>query len=364
MTEETRIDEIVHKKVIGVKPDNSATILPSLPPQKVRHDSSFGTSINSIDVINEWEQVHDKRVRGKLRDVSEYVAKQNLSKKLPTNKDIRVRLKISKEYCKKILTKARRMGLLTIHEKRFGHQYRYYVTNIQNYVIFEENSSKSVESEEEVNIEKDLMLPLTILDGLIEHENLSFHHINLKSKLRDVLDYEHLKWSVRSESNKGKTFDLKLSQYRRCEFIVYPNGTVSMILKCSNDPIYLTTLDDIAKFFSICGEILGVLKAETSNSEPLTDDVPDWKVTQIDAAFDIPLVPEQPNQPNYSKNKGLLSCSNFGTFRLKYLGQFYQIYSKNVLHKGKVLRIEKRFSFLNHQPTLHIIKDNLENTNT
>ena len=61
-----------------------------------------------------------------------------------------------------------------------------------------------------------------------------------------------------------------------------------MIIKCSNDPLYLTTFD-VANFFSICGEILGVLKAETSNSEPLVDDVADWKVTQIDAAFDIPL---------------------------------------------------------------------------
>ncbi len=324
---------------------------------KDRYEYSCGISVNSFDVINEWEQIHHRKIKGKLREVSEYVAKENLCKKMPTNKDIRVQLGISKDYCKKILTKARRIGLLAIYEKRSGHQYKYCVTNIQNHLILDD-VSKSEESDEEVSIEKDLLLSIAVLNDLIEHENLSFHHINLKSKLRDVSDYDRLNWRIRSNNNKGKIFELKLSQYRRCEFIAYPKGTVSMIIKCSNDPLYLTTFD-VVDFFSICGEILGVLKAETSNSEPLVDDVTDWNVTQIDAAFDLPLTaPGVHNESNVSnKQKGLLSYSNFGTFRLKYLGQFYQLYSKNVLHKGKILRIERRFSFLNTQPTISTITE-------
>jgi hypothetical protein len=364
MKKDKRIEEYVSKKVIEVKsPDNPDPPLPS--------SSSLSQGIpelknpipsNSFDVINDWEQIHGKTIRGKLRDVSEYVAKQNLSKKLPTNKEIKVHLGISKEYCKKILTKARRIGLLAIHQKRSGHQYRYYVTNIQDHMILEDDVSKSEESEEgEIDLEKDLLLPLAILDDLMERENVSFHHINLKSKLRDISDYDRINWSIASNSNKGKIFELKISQYRSCEFIVYPKGTVSMIIKCSNDPLYLTTFD-VADFFSICGEIIGVLKAETSNSEPLIDDVADWKITQIDAAFDIPFAaPEDTDQTKKSNmQKGLLSYSNFGTFRLKYLGQFYQMYSKNVLHKGKILRIERRFSFLDMQPTVTMTLDKVE----
>jgi hypothetical protein len=358
MNEVIEIDEDISKKVIEVRPDANI----ALPTPSLQGDLQKKTNLtfaNSFDVINEWERIHSKKIKGRLRAIGEYVANENLSRKLPTNKDIRVHLGISKEYCKKILTKARQLGLLAKHEKRSGHQYRYFVTNIQNYLICEKNEAKSEESEEEVNIEKDLLLPLSLLDDLIEHENLSFHHINLKSELKDSSDYDRLNWEVRSNKNRGKVFELKLSQYRRCELIVYPKGTVNMIIKCSNDPIYLTTLHDITNFFSICGEILGVLKAETSNSEPLTDEVPNWKITQIDAAFDIPLAVQDLNQANFSKKKGWLSCSNFGTFRLKYFGQFYQMYSKNILHKGKVLRIEKRFSFLEIQPTAPMIKDRI-----
>jgi len=362
MNKETNTENNIPKKVIGVKSDNHAHLQPSFASIQDISESKTPTIANSFDVINEWEQIHYKKIRGKLRDVSEYIAKQNLSKKLPTNKEIRVHLGISKEYCKKILTKARRIGLLAIHQKRSGHQYKYYVTNIHNHIILEDDVSKSEESDEDVNLEKNLLLPLAILDDLMERENVSFHHISLKSKLRDISDYDRLSWMIGSISNKGKIYELKLSEYRRCEFIVYPKGTVSMIIKCSNDPLYLTSFD-VAEFFSICGEIHSVLKAWTSNSEPLIDDVPEWKLTQIDAAFDIPLAASKgSSQPKYSnRQKGFLSYSNFGTFRLKYLGHFYQMYSKNVLHKGKVLRIERRFSFLEIQPTITMFKDRVKN---
>lgn len=362
MKEGTKIEENIPKKVIGAKPDDPIPLLPSslVCPQDISAVKN-STLTNPFGVINDWEQIHDKKIRGKLRDVSEYVAKQNLSKKLPTNKEIRVHLGISKEYCKKILTKARRIGLLAKHQMRSGHQYRYYVTNIQDHIILDDDVSKSEESDEEVNLEKDLLLSIAILDDLMGRENVSFHHINLKSKLKDISDYDRIDWRIGSNSNKGKIFELKISEYRRCEFIVYPKGTVSIIIKCSNDPLYLTAVD-VAEFFSICGEVLGVLKAETSNCDPLIEDVSDWKLTQIDAAFDIPLVaPNDPDQPKSSNRpRGRLSWSNFGTFRLKHLGQFYQMYSKNVLHKGKVLRIERRFSFLAIQPTVSMIIDSIE----
>ena len=248
-----------------------------------------------------------------------------------------------------------------------SHQYKYYVTNINDHMILEDDVSKSEESDDEdVKLEKDLLLPLTLLDDLMGRENVSFHHINLKSKLKDISDYDRLDWKIGSNNNKGKIFELKLSQYRQCEFIVYPRGTVNMVIKCSNDPLYLTLTDEVANFFSICGEILGVLKAETLNSEPLTEDVPDWKVTQIDAAFDIPLseLERSVNQKVSSIRKGTLSYSNFGTFRLKYLDKLCQIYSKNVLHKGKVLRIERRFSFLENQPTVTMMIERTKRRNS
>lgn len=371
MSEYLPIDKNIPKKVLEVNTENddlqitSESVIEESKTSKSEVNRSTSVILESFEVINDWEKIHVRQITGTLREVAEYVAKQNLSKKLPTTKEIKVHTGISKEYCKKILAKARSIGLLAIHQKRSGHQFRYYVTNIHDYIILESDLSKPVEVDQEISLEKDLLLPLSILDDLIERENVSFHHINLKSKLTDKSDYERLNWRIGSDSNKGKIFELKLSTYRRCEIIVYPRGTVTMIIKCSNDPLYLTTLDNVANFYSLCGEILGVIKSETSNSEPLIDDVADWKLTQIDAAFDIPLSDSDDyNQYKGSnRQKGLLSYSNFGTFKLKYLGQFYQMYSKNILHKGQVLRIERRFSFLDLQPTVNMIRDNIEKRN-
>ena len=71
-----------------------------------------------------------------------------------------------------------------------------------------------------------------------------------------------------------------------------------MIIKCSNDPLYLTTLDDIAILFYM--RTNAVYYKLSTNSEPLVDDVPNWKVTQIDAAFDIPLAAT--NDADHAKN--------------------------------------------------------------
>jgi hypothetical protein len=354
MEKESRYDENIPKKVIGVKETTVGLPIASIPTTAIEDVifetetvKSNTTTLDSHEVINDWEQLNSKRIKGKLRTIGEYVAKQNLSKKYPTTKEIRIHSRISKEYCKKILGKACRIGLLKTHEQRSGHQYRYYVTNIKDYIILEEDRSKAVDNDQEINIEKDLMMPLAILDDLMEHENISFHHISLKSKLRDITDYELIKWRVKSDSNKGKVFELKLSQYRRCVFIVSPNGRVNMIIKCSDDPLYLKTPDDVADFFSICGEIHGVLKAETKNSEPLIEDVPDWKLTQFDAAYDISLTGTNDSDQHEVSNRqrGLLSFSNFGTFRLKYLGHFYQCIQKMSCIRVKSYALKGDFRF-------------------
>ena len=314
---------------------------------------------NGYDVINNWQETNAKRINGKLRSIGEFVARQNLIKKSPTNKEIRSKLGIEKEYCKKLLAKARSIGLLQVHDKRSGHQYRYYVSNIKDYVIENNSDSNVDDSAIGLDPEKDPLFQLTILNDMISHESMSFHHINIKSNLKDNDDYSRLNWTVQSRENKGKVFELRISRYRSCKIIVYPNGTVNMILKCTSDPIYLGRVEDMTNFISICGELLNVLKAETSNSEPLVNDVANWKLTQFDGAFDVPIESNVHASGNKQTEKGLLSWKNFGSIRVKYLGQLYQLYSKNVLHKGKVFRLEKRFSFANNKPTIDSLRSSL-----
>ena len=98
MTKEAEIQENIPEKVIGVNEiTDGLSATPSLTAKidENTFDSealSDTAHVNSYDVINDWEQLHSKRIKGKLRTVGEYVAKQNLSKKLPTTKEIRVHL--------------------------------------------------------------------------------------------------------------------------------------------------------------------------------------------------------------------------------------------------------------------------------
>lgn len=355
MNEDLNLEKTIPKKVIEVNEDIHPIEDPL--PQKVSLTLSSGYE-NGFAVINNWQVTSGKRVRGKIRTIGEYVAEQNLIKKYPTTKEIRTQLGIRKEYCKKLLAKARSIGMLQVHDKRSGHQFRYIVSNIKHFII--ENKSDSITDNAETElVHEDTMLQLNILNNMISRENMSFHHINMKSKLRDNEDYARLNWTIRSQENKGKMFELKISRYRRCRIIVYPNGTVNMILKCTSDPIYLVQIEDVANFFSICGEILNVLKAETMNSEPLITDVANWMFTQFDASFDIPIERNDPASENKYTNKGLLSWKNFGYIRIKHIGHFYQLYSKNVLHKGEVLRLEKRFSFSTDKPTIKSLTSKL-----
>jgi hypothetical protein len=64
-------------------------------------------------------------------------------------------------------------------------------------------------------------------------------------------------------------------------------------------------------------------------------------------------------RPIFQAKKGYLSYTNFGAIRLKY-SKFYHMYSNSILHKGKVLRIERRFSFLDNQPTVTMFENRIE----
>jgi hypothetical protein len=343
----------IPKKVIGVIADEDHHQLSTLG---IKSDSSITTFENGYEIVNNWEKIYKMKIKGRLRSIGEYVATQNLQKKFPTNKNIRTNLNIKREYCKKLLTKARRIGLLSIHQKRSGHQYRYYITNIRDHII-QDDDSGTRDPHEDLSSNLDLKMQLIILDDLMSRTDISFHHINLKSKLKEKDDYNKLRWNLGSNENRGKIFNLKISTYRRCSIVVYPNGTVNMMIKCSNHPLYLGKVEDMTNFFAICGEILNVIKAETNNSEPLADDVSNWTFTQFDASFDIPVSELNKANKRDSDGKGRLSLTFFGVIHLKSLGQLYQIYSKNILQQGNVLRIEKRFSFLEFQPTVDILKN-------
>jgi hypothetical protein len=330
------------------------------------HCNRNGTKFeNPYHVINELELKLGKKIKGNHRKVLEFIAKENLSWTFSTIRDLESELKtISFESLKKILSRAVDNGILVIHPEKKGHSNQYVLSNLQDYVVSEKKLKVDAGADDcnKNQIELFTLFFFRIISEFISQNKMMFHHIVFSSELNDDDDYAYLDWYIPSTKNKARKHEFKLSRLRSCVVNIYPNKSVTIAIKCSKDPFDLLSIEGINKLHADCGKILNEIINSTNNPQPLITDIPDWKIVQIDAAYDIPLHEIEPNLSKISEIYGrqdyLISVWP-KCLRIKHLNRIYQIYLKILPTHGYSLRIEQRFGFNYLQPTVDEFKDHL-----
>jgi len=320
---------------------------------------------NSYHVINELESKLKTKINGNLRKVLEFIAHANLSRSYPTRRDIEAGLKtISFESLKKILGRAVDKELLIIHPDKKAHSYQYVLRNLQDCVTREKELKADAEDDtcNENQIELHITFLIEIISEFISRNKMMFHHLVFSSELDDDDDYARLNWCIPSNKNKARKHEFRLSRHRSCNVTISPNKNVAIAIKCSKDPFDLFSIEGINELNADCGKILNEIINSTKNPQPLIADIPDWKIVQIDAAYDIPQHEIQHDLAKisevYSRQNNLIAVWP-RCLRIKHLNQIYQIYLKVLPTHGPCLRLERRFGFKNLQPTVDVFKDHL-----
>ena len=76
-------------------------------------------------------------------------------------------------------------------------------------------------------------------------------------------------WAILSDRNKGKVLERRLSSHITFKAMVYPNGTVTIMIGCSKRPFKWYCRDDWIDLIGYCGSIHQVFRDSLSLSEPL-----------------------------------------------------------------------------------------------
>ena len=138
-----------------------------------------------------------------------------------------------------------------------------------------------------------IAIGLFLFKALSNKPNPEFHHISLKTQLKDTEDYKRLRWIYTFIKNKAKILENHISRHRTYNIVVYPSGTVMMTIKTSKAPFGWDSHDDWMNLIALCGSIHQIFKDNLSVSEPLihTSEL-DWVVTQldIDMIFLVPFI--------------------------------------------------------------------------
>lgn len=320
---------------------------PSLPRQYYE---------NPFHVVNELEEKHEVSISGLKRNVLECIAKCNLKGQCPTQKEILEHskvLKISGESLKKIMQRSCGKGLVLTHPERVGNEYQYVLSNMQDIVktgnVAKRNSTakrdKDGKGEREDNALEN-SLENFFLQILKNKPNPEFHNITLESKLQDNGDYHNLhNWDMPSPKNKAKIFKKMISRKRSFNIMIYPNGTTIINIEASQQPFGWQCRDGWIEFIGICGQILQVIIDVLSYSRPLTSEIYDWQILQMDVGYDIPI--STPNGKGNLPSKGSFELARpfNGCIKVKHLDRTYQVYDKQLPHRGSCIRIEERHSF-------------------
>ena len=291
---------------------------------------------NPYHVVNELEEINGVIIKGIKRNVVECHSKMQFKRSMSYQKDILKNLKISDENLKKILQRSCKESLVCIHPVKIGNEYQYVLSNMQDIIKVkvipkEKDTVKEEDTFIENNFEKFFQRVLS------NKPNPEFHHINLESNLSDNSDYYMLNWDVKSNNNKAKIFEKKLSRHRSCKIVIYPNGKVIMMISASKEPFEWYSREGWISFIAICGEIHQEIKNALGYTKPLNSDIYDWRVTQVDIGYDIPL---SSSKASFSLTMPFNIC-----VKVKLIDRVFQTYSKQLPTKGICLRIEEQCSF-------------------
>jgi hypothetical protein len=329
----------VPDKVIGVSTGQKAPV--HHPPQE-HHSPNLENAMTVVDNLQEHSGIH---IVGSLRRILEAIACFNLKGQPATNTDIHRCLKdMSYDAIRKmtrlLANSSSKRLVITLHERK-GHEHQYVLANMQDVISTVGIHDRKV-SHDSIAMENHnrMMTVAKVLQSLDNRPDPEFHHVFLKTELKDRGDYKRLRWSTSSDRNKGKVLERRLSLHRTYTATVYPSGTVTIMIGCSKQPFRWYCRDDWISLIGYCGSIHEVFRDSLSLSEPLIHtSESNWLVTQIHIGYDIP-------HSKIGDSKGSFVLSDFNNLlRVKDLDTIYQVYNKLLPYKGKCDRLEKQLNF-------------------
>ena len=240
----------------------------------------------------------------------------------------------NKDNAEKKIQDARHSGLLVPHQTiKSGKQKQYFLSNYIHLVNESANNNKD-------NAE---VLP-TDVTLLLAHElsNMKYvyHNIHLETALNFKKDYDLLRWSIPSPSNKQKVNSFKLEPHRSCSIVVSSTGNVNISIECTLAPYEFHTPEGLVNFFASCGQIWRILQTEIQNRLTVVPSIYEWLIQRFDYNKDISI---KDLRGSHTPLTGI-SWTSRGLLKIKYLGTIFQIYSKELPEKGDHLRVEGHYS--------------------
>ena len=363
---------IVPQKVIGVTYGQKASVHDQ--PEELPTPNFE----NSIAVVDNLQEHFGRLIEGSPRRILEAIARFNLKGQPATNADIHGCIKdMSYDAIRKMtlrFTNSNSTRLVIALPDRRGHEIQYVLANMRDVVSTAAGICDKIVGDDIGTMQNpNTKLAISkILLSLNNRPKPEFHHVFLRTELKDKGDYKRLLpsdgWDIPSDRNKGRIFERRLSLHRTFRAMVYPNGTVTIMIGCSKQPFRWYCRDDWISLIGYCGSIHQVFRESLSLSEPLIHtSESDWLVTQIHIGYDIP-------HSSTDNSKGSFVLSEFNnSLRVKDLDTVYQVYSKLLPYKGKCTRLEKYLNFSSNtsscSPTLSslhnvVIPPSLEDTKT
>ena len=217
----------------------------------------------------------------RYRSFVEYIAKENLSNRYPTSKDIKLHFKLGKSYTKHVIAELRKYAYLDSHSEKKQRLDQLILSNLL--VETSKGSTKNIVSPEQ------LAFQLQIIKDFIEEGNYLLHNIRLDTELKDPKYYHDFQWPIRSLKNRAKVKEMNISPAVHVFISINHTGTVNIILACSRNPFDLTTPEGITNFQAACGEVHSIFEADLHINEPLINAPSDWELSHCDISVDIPI---------------------------------------------------------------------------
>jgi hypothetical protein len=173
---------------------------------------------------------------------------------------------------------------------------------------------------------------------LLPTEPSYIHNIHLKLSIIPEC-YAELDLTTIS-GNKGKK-TTEIIGKSKVDYTFYPNGTVNVEVRCSNNPFRLQTEEDRSRLLVFFGQIRQALISILVDShERIVPNVLEWELTECDINRDI-------------KVSGWFHCTAL-KIQVKHMDHLFSVYIKS-MGKDTVYRVEERKH--PHKPAIDFIND-------
>ena len=96
--------------------------------------------------------------------------------------------------------------------------------------------------------------------SIFQNQPISIHKIHLKLSI-DKNYYKEINIEQITQGNKSKSYETNIGS-RNINYQVYPDGTVMIYIKCSNNPFKSEVEEDVSSFFAFFGQakvLIGLL---------------------------------------------------------------------------------------------------------